>query len=169
MGPGLTEAVGNTYLGGKIWAAYVILEGLMALGGRFDLVGTAVEQASRAAATITSFMTSGGYIASNVYNGEAIPVIPVVEALVYPYFAARPDAVSTSGLYKSYVTALQTHLTTVLQPSVCLTSDNGWKLDSESTNTWLSKISSTSLSGGRSSLCRSARTPTRRTPLRSTG
>ena len=140
VGPGLTEAVGNTYLGGKAWAAYVILEGLLALAGRFDLVETAVAQAARAAATITSFMTSGGYISSNVYNGESIPIIPVIEALVYPYFAARPDAVSSSGLYGSYVTALRTHLTTVLQPHVCLTADNGWQLDSESTNTWLSKI-----------------------------
>ena len=140
VGPGLEEAVGNTYLGGKTWAAYVILEGLLALGGRLDLAALAVAQAGRAAAKITSFMTGAGYIASNVYNGESIPIIPVIEALVYPYFAARRDAVSPNGLYGSYVKALGRHLTTVLQPGICLTPDSGWQLDSESDNTWLSKI-----------------------------
>ncbi len=135
VGPGLTEAVGNTYLGGKYRAGYVILEGLLALSGRLDLAAQAFEQAK-----ITSFMTSAGYIASNVYNGESIPIIPVVEGLVYPYLAGRADAVSPNGLYGTYVQALAKHLTTVLVPGLCLTSDNGWQLDSRSANTWLSKI-----------------------------
>jgi hypothetical protein len=60
VGPGLTEAVGNTYLGGKDWAAYVILEGLLLGAGRLDLSIQAFKQASLAANTITAHMTSAG-------------------------------------------------------------------------------------------------------------
>jgi hypothetical protein len=142
VGPGLTEAVGNTYLGGKDWAAYVILEGLLLGAGRLDLSVQAFKSASLAANTITKAMTSAGYIASNVYNGESIPIIPVVEGLVYPYFADRKDAVSPYGLYGNYIKALNTHLNTVLSTQYCIFPNGGWNLDSQSLmqNTWLSKI-----------------------------
>ncbi len=142
VGPGLTEAVGNTYLGGKEWAAYVILEFLLL--GVPDLARSvgAFSQASKAAATITAAMQPAGFIASNVYNGEAIPIIPVVEGLVYPYFAGRQDAVSPDGLYGAYIAALNKHLTTVLSTRYCIFPNGGWNLDSQSLNqnTWLSKI-----------------------------
>ncbi len=142
VGPGLTEAVGNTYLGGKEWAAYVILEFLLL--GAPDIVRSvgAFSQASKAAATITAAMQPAGFIASNVYNGEAIPIIPVVEGLVYPYFAGRQDAVSPHGLYGDYIKALNRHLTTVLSTQYCIFPNGGWNLDSQSLNqnTWLSKI-----------------------------
>ncbi len=140
VGPGLTEAVGNSYLGGKAWAAYVILEGLLALSGRLDLAAQAAVSAARAANTLVAHVTPQGYIASNVYNGETIAIIPVIEGLVYPYFADRQDAVSPNGIYGTFIRALQTHLDVVLANNLCVYANGGWKLDSQSDNTWLSKI-----------------------------
>ncbi|MCQ8240894.1 glycoside hydrolase family 52 protein [Rhizosaccharibacter radicis] len=139
VGAGLEEATGNTYLGGKSWAAYVVLQQLLTLLGRPQLARRAEKQAQRAAATLVAHVTPQGYIASNVSNGESIPIIPVIEGLVYPYFAGRPDAVSASGPYAALIGAMKTHLITVLSTGLCITSDGGWKLDSQSDNTWLSK------------------------------
>ncbi len=46
---------------------------------------------------------------------------------------------AADGPYGAYIQALARHLTTVLVPGLCLTSDDGWQLDSQSPNTWLSK------------------------------
>ena len=140
VGAGLEEAVGNTYLAGKTFSAYVVLEGLLALTGRLDLAAQAVAQADILAATLLKHVTSAGYITSNVYDGSSIAIIPVVEGLVYSYFGDRQDVVSPSGRYATLIAALQRHLTTVLSTGLCITSDGGWKLDSQSDNTWLSKI-----------------------------
>ncbi len=140
VGLGLTEAVGNSYLGGKAWAAYVILEGLLALSGRLDLAAQAAVSAARAANTLVAHVTAQGYIASNVYNGETIAIIPVIEGLVYPYFADRQDAVSPNGIYGTFIRALQKHLNVVLANNLCVYDNGGWRLDSQSDNTWLSKI-----------------------------
>lgn len=139
VGAGLEEAVGNTYLAGKTFSAYVILEGLLATTGRLSLAVRAAEQATRVANTLLAHVTPQGFIASNVYNGEAIPIIPVVEGLVYSYFAGRKDVISVNGPYGTLIKAMQRHLTTVLSTGVCITTDGGWKLDSQSDNTWLSK------------------------------
>ena len=139
VGAGLEEAVGNTYLAGKTFSAYVILEGLLATTGHFKLAARAAEQATRVANTLLAHVTPQGFIASNVYNGEAIPIIPVVEGLVYSYFAGRKDVISVNGPYGTLIQAMQRHLTTVLSTGLCITSDGGWKLDSQSDNTWLSK------------------------------
>ncbi len=140
VGAGLEEAVGNTYLGGKDFSAYVILEGLLAATGRPDLAQQAAQQASRIAATLLAHVTAQGYITSNVYDGSSIAIIPVVEGLVYSYFAGRKDAVAANGPHARLIKALRTHLTTVLSTGLCVTADGGWKLDSQSDNTWLSKI-----------------------------
>ena len=140
VGAGLTEAVGNTYLGGKTFSAYVILEGLLAITGQVDLAAQALSQADLLSETLLAHIASAGYINSNVYDGSSIAVIPVIEGLVYSYFADRQDVVSPTGRYATLIAALQRHLTTVLTPGICLTSDGGWQLDSQSTNTWLSKI-----------------------------
>ncbi|WP_419729452.1 glycoside hydrolase family 52 protein [Lichenicola sp.] len=140
VGAGLEEAVGNTYLGGKTFSAYVILEGLLAITGRLDLAAQALAQADRLAATLLAHVTSTGFITSNVYDGSSIAVIPVIEGLVYSYFADRQDVVSPTGRYATLIAALQRHLTTVISTGLCITSDGGWKLDSQSDNTWLSKI-----------------------------
>lgn len=139
VGAGLEEAVGNTYLAGKTFSAYVILEGLLATTGRLSLAARAAKQATRVANTLLAHVTPGGFIASNVYNGEAIPIIPVVEGLVYSYFAGRKDVISVNGQYGKLIKAMQRHLTTVISTGVCITTDGGWKLDSQSDNTWLSK------------------------------
>ena len=140
VGPGLEEAVGNSYLGGKTWAAYVILEGLLALSGRLDLAAQAAVSAARAANTLVAHVTAQGFIASNVYNDETPAIIPVIEGLVYPYFADRRDAVSPNGIYGTFIRALQKHLDVVLANNLCVYSNGGWRLDSQSDNTWLSKI-----------------------------
>lgn len=139
VGPGLTEAVGNSYLGGKTWAAYVILEKLLGQAGRSSAAQTAASQAEKAAVTLLAHVTPAGYFASNVYNGETIPIIPVIEGLVYPFFAGRTDALQTSGRYGTFIEAMQRHIDIVIGTGVCITADGGWKLDSESNNTWLSK------------------------------
>ena len=140
VGAGLEEAVGNTYLGGKSFSAYLILQGLLELTGQADLAAQAGAQAGRFAATALKNVTAQGYISSNVYDGTTIAIIPVVEALVYAYFGGRQDALKADGPYGALITALKTHLTTVLDTGLCITSDGGWKLDSQSDNTWLSKI-----------------------------
>ncbi|MCQ8278221.1 glycoside hydrolase family 52 protein [Acetobacteraceae bacterium KSS8] len=140
VGAGLEEAVGNTYLAGKCFSAYVVLEGLLTVTGRPDLALQAAQQAQRIGTTLLQHVTSQGFITSNVYDGSSIAIIPVVEGLVYSYFAGRKDAVSANGPHGALIRALKRHLTTVLDTGLCITTDGGWKLDSQSDNTWLSKI-----------------------------
>ncbi|MBE7210846.1 MAG: beta-xylosidase [Gluconacetobacter diazotrophicus] len=139
VGAGLEEAVGNTYLGGKCFSAYLILQGFLEITGQADLAAQAGQQAARFAATALAHVTAQGYITSNVYDGTSIAIIPVIEGLVYSYFGGRKDALKPNGPYGALIKALKKHLTTVLDTGLCITSDGGWKLDSQSDNTWLSK------------------------------
>ncbi len=139
IGPGLTEAVGNTYIAGKTWASYVILERLLTLGRRPASASTARQQADRTAATMLRHITPQGSFASNVRDGDGISIIPVIEGLVYPFFAGRAELLRTDGRYGAFIAAMRRHLGAVLDSGACVTADGGWKLDSRSDNTWLSK------------------------------
>ena len=139
VGPGLTEAVGNTYIAGKTWASYVILERLLRQGGRAGPALAARQQADRTAATLLRHV-SGGRFPSNLRAGDDISIIPVVEGLAYPFFAGCADLLRTDGRYGPFIEAMRRHLATVLGSGACVTGDGGWKLDSRSDNTWLSKI-----------------------------
>ena len=68
----------------------IVLEGFYQYWNTFDL--TIDHQFFELGMNPRTGATSSGIsFASNVYNGESIPIIPVVEARVDPYFAARRD------------------------------------------------------------------------------
>ncbi len=48
--------------------------------------------------------------------------------------------VSLDGICGTFIRALQKHLDVVLANNLCVYSNGGWRLDSQSDNTWLSKI-----------------------------
>jgi len=144
LDPSLAQARGNLYVGGKLWAAYVVLEKIFAQGGRPDLAAAAAQQARRAAATMLRHVQADGTIPAIIGQGDGpgsrSKIIPAIEGLVFPYFSGRADAVQADGPYGHYVRALARHLDAVLTEGVCLFPDGGWKISSTSDNSWLSKI-----------------------------
>ncbi|MDQ3814420.1 MAG: beta-xylosidase, partial [Armatimonadota bacterium] len=67
-------------------------------------------------------------------------IIPLIEGLIFPYFAGRHDVLDPGGEFGALIAALRRHLGAVLRPGLCLFEDGGWKLSSTSDNSWLSKI-----------------------------
>lgn len=136
----LGQARGNLYLAVKTWASLVCLEhALTILGQDGERAG---RQAQRAARRITdAFEPARGYIPALLSEESDACIIPAIEALAYPFLLGLRDTVTEQGPYGALVTALRRHLTTALQPGVCLdATSGGWKLSSTSINTWLSKI-----------------------------
>lgn len=150
----LGQARNNLYVAVKAWSALVcaasILEGAIDSGlkdgsGAQDfrsVADSAREGASRIAGTVVSKAHEPeGYIPAVFEGGNDSRIIPVVEALVYPFFCGAAEAVSFSGPYAPLVKALRRHLEAVLVSGVCLDPvSGGWKLSSTSRNTWPSKI-----------------------------
>jgi len=145
----LGQARANLYLAGKTWAAYIVLEKLLAKLGSPDLAAAARDQAGRCARTITASAGDGGLLpavlAETLPNGTSTPpvesrIIPAIEGLVFPLLAGCPEALEPAGPYGDYIAALRRHLEAVLKPGTCLFGDGGWKLSSTSDNSWLSKI-----------------------------
>lgn len=144
LDPSLGQARNNTYLAGKIWAAYVALEKLFAEHARPDLAREAGVQAARCADTIVSNVTPSGTIPAIIGEadspGSHSKIIPAIEGLVFPYFTGCREALQENGRFGKYVRALSKHLDVVLTNGVCLFDDGGWKISSTSDNSWLSKI-----------------------------
>src|SRR5690606_19058808 len=101
LDPSLAQARGNLYVGGKLWAAYVVLEKIFAQGGRPDLAAAAAQQARRAAATMLRHVQADGTIPAIIGQGDGpgsrSKIIPAIEGLVFPYFSGRADAVQADG------------------------------------------------------------------------
>lgn len=144
----LGQARRNLYLAGKTWAAYVLLEKIFTDTNHLDLAQQAHTQAQKCAQTITANLTEEGFIPailsnlpSSIANRQSAPrIIPAIEGLIFPYMGGCQDALDENGRFAPYLSALKTHLQTILVPGTCLFADGGWKLSSTSDNSWLSKI-----------------------------
>jgi len=138
----LGQARQNLYIGGKCWATYLALEKILGDAGDADGAALAKDQAAKAATTMTAAADpSTGLLPAIMGLSPPHParIIPAIEALVYPRFTGREDALAKDGPYAAYLAALNTHLRAVIQPGVCLFESGAWKLSSTSTNSWLSK------------------------------
>lgn len=138
----LGQSRDNIYLGGKMWASFVILNHLFKKSDLQTEATQAEEAALRSSTTITNaFNEDLGYIPAILNGDSKSTIIPAIEALVYPYEMGLTDATSESGPYGKYIKVLQKHLKTIMTTDLCLYEDGGWKLSSSADNSWMSKIS----------------------------
>ncbi|WP_457329932.1 glycoside hydrolase family 52 protein [Rhizobacter sp. P5_C2] len=141
LDPSLGQAAGNTYIAGKAWAAHVILQQLFVQLDRPALAERAHQQARRAAATIVAAARPDGLIPAllEAPDDDAV-ILPVIEALAYPWFAGCRDALAPDGEYAPYLAALKRHVGEhVLREDTCLFADGGWRITSRSDNTFPAK------------------------------
>ncbi|AIQ53988.1 glycoside hydrolase family 52 protein [Paenibacillus sp. FSL R7-0331] len=136
----LGQSRNNIYMAGKCWAAYVALEKFFGQEGLVELAAEAGLQAEKCAASIAAELNSEGYIPAVIHENNDSRIIPAIEGLIFPLFTGCQEALDPAGRFAGYLSALNTHLQTVLVPGVCLFADGGWKLSSTSNNSWLSKI-----------------------------
>ncbi|EDY84281.1 Glycosyl hydrolase family 52 [Verrucomicrobiia bacterium DG1235] len=131
----------NIYLGGKMWASYLILENLFTQTNREELATETRAAAELAANTLAAgFDPELGYIPAVLEGDNTSAIIPAIEALVYPYLIGLENALCEDGPYGSYITALRKHFHHVMDTGLCLYPDGGWKLSSSADNSWMSKI-----------------------------
>jgi len=141
LDPSLGQAAGNTYIAGKAWAACVILQRLFTQLDRPALAERAHAQARRAAATVAGSASADGRIPAllEAPDDDAV-ILPVIEALAYPWFAGCRDALAPDGEYAPYLAALKRHVADhVLREDTCLFADGGWRITSRSDNTFPAK------------------------------
>lgn len=131
----------NIYLGGKMWASYVVLENLFESCELPELAAEAKASAKLAASTLTAgYDESLGFIPAVLEGDNKSAIIPAIEALAYPFVMGLEDAVDESGPYGDYIKTLKKHLNHILNTDMCLYEDGGWKLSSSADNSWASKI-----------------------------
>jgi len=141
LDPSLGQAAGNTYIAGKAWAANLILQHLFTWLDRPALAERAHAQARRAAATVTAAARPDGLIPAllEAPDDDAV-ILPVIEALAYPWFAGCREALALDGEYAAYLGALKQHVSKhVLREDTCLFADGGWRITSRSDNTFPAK------------------------------
>ena len=136
----LGQSRNNLYLAVKCWAAYLGLEDLFRKTRRSADAARAAKQAGLCAATVAGALRDDGYIPAVFGEGVESRIIPAIEGLVFPHLLGLRGALSETGPYRALMSALRTHIRTVLVPGVCLFDDGGFKLSSSSNNSWLSKI-----------------------------
>lgn len=138
----LGQARNNIYLGGKMWASFVVLAELFDQAKLAQLRDEALTGARLAAQTLCQgFDKELGYIPAVLEGDNASAIIPAIEALVYPYVIGLHNAVSETGPYGDYIATLKKHFSNILKPGICLYPDGAWKLSSSADNSWASKIS----------------------------
>ncbi|KAJ3349567.1 hypothetical protein HDU83_000406 [Entophlyctis luteolus] len=135
----LAQTRDNAYIGGKCWAAYLVLEKILRDNNCVDEADLAHAQAVRASATISSSLKDG-YVPAILGTDHPAKIIPAIEGLVYPLFTGCANALDPEGEFCEYISAMQIHFRNVLKKGICLFEDGGWKLSSTSINSWLSKI-----------------------------
>lgn len=137
----LGQARNNIYLGGKMWASYVILEHLFTAYALPDAAKQARAAAHLAANTLANgYDQTLGFIPAILEGNNQSAIIPAIEALVYPYVMGLTEAVASTGPYSAYITALKKHFSHIMTEEQCLYPDGGWKLSSSADNSWASKI-----------------------------
>jgi hypothetical protein len=132
----LGQARNNVYIAVKCWAAYLAFAQILPT----DKAAVATQQAKLAAATISSFLNSEGFIPAIMGENCDFRIIPAIEGLVFPYLLEMNHALDENGIYGNMLKALKKHFSTILVKGTCLFEDNGWKLSSSADNSWLSKI-----------------------------
>ena len=133
----LGQARNNLYLAVKTWAAYALLEPILAKLGQADSAQLASSQAAKCAATIVSSQDDDGLLPAVIGEGVEARIIPAIEGLIFPFVANRADLMSK---YSELTEVLNLHFERIMNKEICLFADNGWKLSSTSRNSWLSKI-----------------------------
>ncbi len=140
LDPSLGRASGNTYIGGKAWAANLILARIFTALGRPELAARSQHNAKLAADTITASVQPDGRIPALLDGDTGAVILPVVESLVYPWFAGCREALRLDGSYAAYFAALTRHVREhVLTPQGCLFDDGGWRITSHNSNTFPAK------------------------------
>ena len=136
----LGQARNNLYLAVKTWAAYLGLRGVFSAENEGRLATQAGRQAAKCARTIAGHLRPDGFIPAVMDEGNESRIIPAIEGLVFAWVWGMRDALSAPGEFGALISALATHLRTVLAPGMCRFADGGWKLSSTNDNSWLSKI-----------------------------
>ena len=136
----LGQSRNNVYMAVKCWASYVAMAELFQENQRSEESQTCLQQAQRAASTISSHLDQDGFIPAILGEDCNAKIIPAIEGLVFPAVLGQREALAEDGPYGNLIKALKTHLTSILKPGICLFPDNGWKLSSSADNSWLSKI-----------------------------
>ncbi|MBN2616874.1 MAG: hypothetical protein JXR64_01035, partial [Spirochaetales bacterium] len=132
----LGQSRNNVYMAVKSWASYLALADI--LDGEDSSL--ALEQAKKAADTISGFLNKDGYIPAIMGENCDSKIIPAIEGLIFPHYFGMENVLNEDGIYGNLIKSLKTHLNTVLKKGICLYDDNGWKLSSSADNSWLSKI-----------------------------
>ena len=137
----LAQSRKNVYLGGKCWASYLALEYMFKQVKDDQRADAAHQSAVLCADTLSqAFNPELGFIPAVLENDNESAIIPVVEALVYPFQMGLHTCLDFEGEFKSYLSALKQHTQNILKPKMCLYEDGGWKLSSTADNSWMSKI-----------------------------
>lgn len=137
----LGQARQNLYVATKCWASYISLEKIFKELGQVELEEKCHSAALSAAKTICdNYSEEKGFIPAIFDGRDNSAIIPAIEALVYPYFSGRKDVLDFDGEYAFYLETLKKHFINIMKKGICLFNDNGWKLSSNNTNSWISKI-----------------------------
>ena len=131
----LGQARNNLYLAVKTWAAYALLQPILATLGQMDAASMAESQAKKCAETIIDSADADGFMPAVIGEGVEARIIPAIEGLIFPCVAGQDDLV-----HAELKAALERHFDLIMNPEYCKFADKGWKLSSTSRNSWLSKI-----------------------------
>jgi hypothetical protein len=136
----LGQARNNIYIAVKAWASYLAMNKVFMEMGLKKEAKQCLDQAQRAATTITSFLGKDGTIPAVMGENCSSKIIPAIEGLVFPQEMGFEHDVSPQGPYGELIKALKTHFISVFKKGICIYDDNGWKLSNSADNSWLSKI-----------------------------
>ena len=136
----LGQARNNLYLAVKCWGCYVGLEDFFLAVGDKKRAQTSRLQAGLAAATVTGTADANGLLPAILHENVESRIIPAIEGLIIPHALGLKKAISPKGAFGNLISAMRLHLRGVLKPGICLFPNGGWKISSNSENTWLSKV-----------------------------
>jgi hypothetical protein len=136
----LGQARNNLYLAVKCWGSYVGLADLFSAVGDKKRAAIALDQAHRAATTISATADKNGLLPAILHENVESRIIPAIEGLVIPHALGLKKALSSDGEFGTFINAMRRHLRGVLKKGICLFPDGGWKISSTSNNSWLSKV-----------------------------
>lgn len=140
LDPSLGRARGNAYGALKRWAAFVVLHKVLLGSGQRSTAEACMAEAKRTAAAIVAALPAGGVLPSLLDGTDAGVSLPLIEGLVYPWFAGCREYYTQDSVFAPLVAVLKKHFTTTLASRVCCDASGGWKLSSSSSITWLSKL-----------------------------
>ncbi|QUI22752.1 hypothetical protein HZI73_10830 [Vallitalea pronyensis] len=156
----LGQARRNIYMAVKCFASYLglvslieaVLEGIgeiddqeagkreMFVEAFNQLRKQAEAQALLGARTINGFVGEDGTFPAIVKEGNETMIIPIVEGVIYPFYAGMDDWLLKQPETVALLNHLRGHIDVILTKGKCLFDDGGWKLSATSVNSWMSKI-----------------------------